>query len=241
MKTDAPLWVHWMRHAKVASHQGDLPLTDEGRQEVERIGQQFSRKFIPGEVVSLLHAPTRRTRETALVLHSSMAQAVGEVPHSKVSLLAPAEHTAIRNPDIYVAGVRVELVSTAEALAEQLPSSGLGPEQLALLPFFRGFWSDPDRIGFWVNHPNPPGEDAVAVARRLLAFAGSLLDLPREQPRRYICVTHSPTMRAFLRRYLLGHDPGEPEYLESVDLSFARDGSLSLCFRGHSRNTVWQL
>jgi hypothetical protein len=48
-------------------------------------------------------------------------------------------------------------------------------------------------------------------------------------------------MRAFLRRYLLGHDPGEPEYLESVDLSFARDGSLSLCFRGHSRNTVWQL
>ena len=62
METNAPLWVHWMRHAKVASHQGDVPLTDEGRQEVERAGQQFSRKFIPGEVVSLLHAPTRRTR-----------------------------------------------------------------------------------------------------------------------------------------------------------------------------------
>ncbi|HTD20777.1 MAG TPA: histidine phosphatase family protein, partial [Ktedonobacteraceae bacterium] len=122
METDAPLWVHWMRHAKVASHQGDVPLTDEGRQEVERAGQQFSRKFIPGEVVSLLHAPTRRTRETALVLHSSMARVVGEVPDPKIALLAPAEHTAIRNPDIYVAGARVELVSTAQALAEQIPS-----------------------------------------------------------------------------------------------------------------------
>jgi len=241
MKTDAPLWVHWMRHAKVASHQGDVPLTDEGRREVERSGQQFSRKFIPGEVVSLLHAPTRRTRETALVLHDSMARVVGEVPDPKVSLLAPAENAALRNPDIYVTGVRVELVSTAEALAEQLPSSGLGLEQLSQLPFFQGFWSDPDSIGFWVNHPNPPGEDADTVARRLLTFAVSLLDLPREQPRRYICVTHSPTMRAFVRRYLLGKDPGEPDYLETVDLSFAPDDSLSLRFRGHSTNIVWQL
>jgi broad specificity phosphatase PhoE len=241
METDAPLWVHWMRHAKVASHQGDVPLTDEGRQEVERIGQQFSRKFIPGEVVSLLHAPTQRTRETAFVLHSSMARVVGEVPDPKIALLAPAEHTAIRNPDIYVAGARVELVSTAQALAEQIPSSGLGPEQLALLPFFQGFWSVADRIGYWVNHLNPPGEDADAVARRLLTFARSLLDLPREQPRRYICVTHSPTMRAFLRRYLLGKDPGEPDYLEAVDLSFASDGSLSLWFRGHSTNILWPL
>lgn len=240
MKMDAPLWVHWMRHAQVASHQGDLPLTDEGRREVERSGQQFSRKLVPGEVVSLLHAPTRRTRETALVLHNSMARAIGEVADPKIALLAPAEHAALRNPDIYVAGVRVELVSTANALAEQLSSSGLAPEQLSQLPFFQGFWSDPDRIGYWVNHPNPPGEDADTVARRLLTFTVSLLDLPREQPGRYICVTHSPTMRAFLRRYLLGKDPGEPDYLETIDLSFAPDGSLSLRFRGHATNIAWR-
>jgi broad specificity phosphatase PhoE len=231
--------IHWVRHAKVASHRGDLPLTDEGRREVERAGQQFSRICMPGEVVSILHAPTQRTRETALVLYSSMARALGDVPHPTVALLAPVENMAVRNPDIYVAGARVELVSTAQALAEQIPSSGLGPEQLALLPFFQGFWSVADRIGYWVNHLNPPGEDADAVARRLLTFARSLLDLPREQPRRYICVTHSPTMRAFLRRYLLGEDPGEPDYLEAVDLSFASDGSLSLCFREHSTNILW--
>jgi broad specificity phosphatase PhoE len=238
MSRNAPLWVHWVRHAKVASHQGDLPLTDEGRRQVEYAGRQFSRELLPGEVVSLLYAPTRRTRETALILYSSIVEALDYVERPKVYLLSPIEHEAIRNPDIYVAGTRIELVSTAEAVVEQLPPSSLNPEQVAQLPFLRGFWDDPDRIGYWVSHPNPPGEDADTVARRLLRFAVSLLDLPRAQPRRYICVTHSPAMRAFLRRYLLEHDPGEPGYLESVDLEFEDDGSCTIQYRGEQKKLM---
>lgn len=49
MRKDAPLWVHWVRHAKVASHQGDLPLTGEGQRQVEAAGRQFSGKLIPVE------------------------------------------------------------------------------------------------------------------------------------------------------------------------------------------------
>jgi len=232
MRTDTPLRVHWVRHAKVASHQGDLPLTDEGRRAVQKIGQHFSRELVSNEVVSILHAPTRRTRETARVLYSSMIEISEYIEQPGVYLSAPVEHWAIRNPDIYVAGVRVELVSTAEALAEQLSPSSLGPEQVSQLPFFQGFWGATDRIGYWVNHANPPGEDAETVARRLLTFAVSLLDLPRVQPRRYICVTHSPTMRAFVRHYLLGHDPGEPEYLESVDMDFDSEKSPTVRYRG---------
>lgn len=238
MRKDAPLWVHWVRHAKVASHQGNLPLTDEGRSQVEDAGRQFSRKLLPGEVVSLLHAPTRRTRETALRLHSSMTAVFDDVAEPPVHLLAPVEHWAIRNPDIYVAGSRIELVSTAEAVAEQLLPSYLSLAQIAQLPFLRGFWADPDRIGYWVSHPNPPGEDADTVARRLLTFAVSLLDLPRAQPRRYICVTHSPTMRAFVRRYLLGHDPGEPGYLESVDIAFEHNRSFTIQYRGQQKKLL---
>ena len=74
MSTHAPLRVHWVRHAQIASHQGDLPVSGEGRQQVEAAGRQFSKKLIPGEVVSLLYAPTRRTRETALLLYSSMIE-----------------------------------------------------------------------------------------------------------------------------------------------------------------------
>jgi len=235
MKMEAPLRVHWVRHGKVASHRGDTSLTDEGRRQVEVVGEQFSRELVSGEVVSLLHAPTRRTRETAFVLYNSIAKALEEGRHPQIDLLAPTEHWAIRNPDIYVAGTRIELVSTVEAVAEQLPPSCLSLEQIAQLPFLPGFWGTPDRIGYWVNPPNPPGEDADAVARRLLTFAVSLLDLPRVRPRRYICVTHSPPMRAFLRRYLLGYDPGEPAYAESVDMDFDGDGLLTIRYRGDLR------
>jgi broad specificity phosphatase PhoE len=226
----APIKVHWLRHGKVASHQGDIPLTDEGLAQIKAVGQSFSRELTSGEVVTILHAPTRRTRDTAETLYNSLAGVYDDSQRPQVSLIAPTEHQALRNPDIYVAGVRVELVSSAEALAEQLASTSLGPEDLEQLPFWRGFWGDSDRIGYWVNHSNPPGEDADTVARRLLTFAVSLLDLPHEQPQRYNCVTHSPTMRAFLRRYLLGYDPGEPEYGESIDLDLT-DSTVTIRYR----------
>lgn len=34
-----------------------------------------------------------------------------------------------------------------------------------------------------------------------------------------------------MRRYLLGQDPGEPGYGESIDMLFAENGSLTLRFR----------
>jgi broad specificity phosphatase PhoE len=123
------------------------------------------------------------------------------------------------------------MVSSAEALAEQLPTTDLHIEHLARLPFWPAFWGHPDRIGYWVNLRNPPGEDANAVARRMLTFAVSLLDLPCQQPRRYICITHSPGMRAFLYHYLLGHDPGEPDYTETIDLDLSSTSSLAMSYR----------
>jgi broad specificity phosphatase PhoE len=234
MNTDAPLWVHLVRHGKIESHRGDMPLTDEGLREAETFGQRLSKELVAGEIVSFLYAPTRRARETAETIYNTLRTTFEYADSRQIQLLAPVEHWALRNPDIYVAGSRIELVSTPEAVAEQLPETGLSPQELARLPFLHGFWGDPDRIGYWVNHPNPPGEDADTVAHRLLTFAVSLLDLPRGQPRRYICATHSPVMRAFLRRYLVGYDPGEPDHLEAIDLHFAPDGILTLRFRNQS-------
>ena len=231
MSTGVPLRVHLVRHGKIESHRGDMPLTDEGLREAEAFGQRLSAELVAGEIVSFLYAPTRRARETAETIHNTLRTTFEHADSRQTKLLVPVEHWALRNPDIYVAGSRIELVSTPEAVAEQLPETSLSPQELAKLPFLHGFWGVPDRIGYWVNHPNPPGEDADTVARRLLTFAVSLLDLPCGGPRRYICVTHSPVMRAFLRRYLVRHDPGEPDNLESVDLYFAPDGMLTLRFR----------
>jgi broad specificity phosphatase PhoE len=237
-----PLRIHFVRHGKVASHRGDIPVTREGLQEVEARGRRLLAELESDEVVAILTTATFRARETAIALYQSTQAALDERAGAlSVTILPPAEEPAIRNPDIYVAGRRVEMVSTGEAVAEQIPGSGLGAEDIEKLPFYREFFPHPDRVGYWVGHPDPPGEDADAVARRLLTFGISLLDVPSDRPQRYICVSHSPLLRAFLRRYVLGEDPGEPEFLESVDLLVPGDGSLTMRFREHTVSSTLAL
>jgi len=180
----------------------------------------------PGEIVHFMHAPTLRTRQTVEEIRASMAETLG----SEADLLEVSEQRAIRNPDLYVAGQRIELVSSADALAEQLSEPPVDPETLSEHPFFREFWSSPDRIGYWVEHPDPPGEDTVAVARRQMTFAVSLLERPENRPARYVLSTHSPVLRAILLCYT-GEDPGEPGYLEPIDLILSENGSSELWFR----------
>jgi broad specificity phosphatase PhoE len=223
--------VHWVRHGKVASHQGDVSVTDDGLRQAEEVGHRLAAEVSLGEDIFFLYAPTRRTRETALAIRRGMEKGLDSPDLYRVHLLPPAEHLALRTPDLYVGGHRVEMVSSAQAMAEQTRSYGIDAEKLLKIPFLREFWEAQDRIGYWVNHVDPPGEDTYAVARRMLTFAASLLNLPQIQPQRYICVTHSPVMRAFMRHYLLGQDPGEPDYSESIDMLFAENGSLTLRFR----------
>lgn len=182
----------------------------------------------PGEIVHFMHAPTQRTRETVEEIRTSMKEALGN--GSDTQLLEVSEQLAIRNPDLYVAGQRVEMVSSAEALAEQLDTPSLTPERLLEHPFFKSFWIAPDRIGYWVEHKDPPGEDVAAVARRQMTFAMSLLDVRANRSIRYVLATHSPVLRAILASYL-GEDPGEPKYLEPVDLILRADEPPELRFR----------
>jgi broad specificity phosphatase PhoE len=220
------LRVHWVRHGRIASHSGDVPLTDEGVAQARERGRLLAEDLSPGEIVHFMHAPTLRTRQTVEEIRASMAETLG----SDADLLEVSEQQAIRNPDLYVAGQRIEMVSSAEALAEQLSVPPVDPETLSQHPFFREFWTSPDRIGYWVAHPDPPGEDTVAVARRQMTFAASLLGRPENRPARYVLSTHSPVLRAILLSYT-GEDPGEPGYLEPIDLNFSENGSSELRFR----------
>lgn len=204
-------------------------MTDEGVAQARERGRLLAEDLSPGEIVHFMHAPTLRTRQTVEVIRASMAEALG--PDGDADLLEVSEQWAIRNPDLYVAGQRVEMVSTAETLAEQLCASPVDPETLSEHPFFREFWASADRIRYWVEHPDPPGEDTVAVARRQMTFAMSLADRPENRPVRYILSTHSPVQRAILSCYA-GEDPGEPGYLEPIDLILLENGSPELRFRG---------
>lgn len=219
--------VHWVSHGEIASHRGDVPLTDEGLAQSRERGRLLAEDLSPGEIVHFMHAPTLRTRQTVEEIRASMDEALGS--SSDVDLLEVSEQRAIRNPDLYVAGQRVDMVSSAEALAEQLSAPPVDPGTLSEHPFFSEFWASPDPIGYWIEHPDPPGEDQVAVARRQMTFAMSLPGA-EDRPVRYVLSTHSPVLRAILLCYL-EKDPGEPGYLEPIDLIPSKDGPPQLRFR----------
>jgi broad specificity phosphatase PhoE len=224
--------IHWLRHGKIASHRGNVPLTEEGLAQARERGRALAGDISRGEVIHFMHAPTLRTRQTVEEVRVSMEEALGS--DSGVELREVSEQWAIRNPDIFVAGQRVEMVSSVEALAEQLSAPPVDPETLANHPFFSAFLASSDRIGYWVEHPDPPGEDSVAVARRQITFATSLLDKQEDRPLRYVLATHSPVLRAILLCYL-GEDPGEPGHLETIDLSLSSGTAPEIRFRDRRR------
>jgi broad specificity phosphatase PhoE len=226
---DAPVAFWFFRHAEIPSHRGDLPATSAGLRQAEAVGRGLADAVPPGAHVEFLHAPTVRTVQTAEALARGMRRALPAAVG--VQLGPPRAEPAIRNPDVYVAGHRVEMVSALDAVAAQLPDGVLTRAELERNAFFSRFLASPDRIGLWVADPAPPGERADDVARRFSCWARSLCDASRPYARRYVCVTHSGPLRAIVRRYVLDRDPGEPEYVEAVHLAFAADGSAAWRFR----------
>lgn len=225
-----PLRVLFVRHGRVANHHGDVDVTPEGLEEARRAGGALLPRLAGYEAVAFLHAPTRRTSQTAEALRSGLAEAARDAG-ATLWLEPPEVSEGIRSPDLWLAGTRVEMVSAPEALAEQLPAGGPGIEQLRRHPFMAPFWNRPDRISYWMEHRDPPGESADETARRFVAYARSLADLPQDGRRAYVCVTHSGPLRAILRRYVLREDPGEPGWVEDVDLTVHPDGRLEWAFR----------
>jgi broad specificity phosphatase PhoE len=203
-----------LRHGAVASHKGDQPLTSAGRAMAEDAGRRLARHELGS--VRLLSGETTRARETAALVGEGLAAAGAQVHGPEVAF-------ALRNPDLYLAGTRVDMVSSPEAYADQVP--GLTPDDVLAVPFFSGWFTAPDRIEWWVHHPSPPGDDAAGVAARLAGFAASLGDGGIDAPDTVIGVTHSPVLRAVSLRFI-GIDPGEPPYLNGFSLDLAPDGSV---------------
>lgn len=229
MTSNGPVTVSFYRHGEVASHRGDVPLTDRGMRDAEAAGERLAEMLEPESEVALRYAPTRRTLQTLEALRRGARRALG--PGSSVRFGEPQVEPAIRNPDLYVAGTRVEMVSSVDALAAQLPEGALTLDDVASNRFFARFWAEPDRIGFWLHDDDPPGERSPDVARRLFTFARSLTDGAAPAARRYVLVTHSGPIRAVLREFVLSEDPGEPEYAEAVHVTIDADGTASWRFR----------
>ncbi|MFL6102099.1 MAG: phosphoglycerate mutase family protein [Actinomycetes bacterium] len=199
-----------LRHGEVTSHRGDVAVTDRGLEGAERLGRRLA---TTAGRLHVLTGGTLRARQTGAAIAAGAREAGAAVDEPRVAF-------ALRNPDIYVAGERVEMVSSPAALAGQVP--GMTVDEAAAVPFFAGFFDHPDRIGWWLRLGQVPGEDAEALARRIDHFAASLPDRTAQPAELTVGVTHSPVLRACALAHL-GHDPGEPEWLTGLELSVGPD------------------
>jgi broad specificity phosphatase PhoE len=200
-----------LRHGEVASHRGDVPVTEQGRLHAVQSGKAIAAAY--DTPTAVLFGGTRRTHQTAESLIEGIADP-GRV-------IGPHDAFALRNPDMYVAGARVNMVSSAASLAEQVP--GMSEQDAAGHPWFAQFFSSPDRIGWWLNQDDPPGENAGSLIRRIEIFARSLADPGPLAGRLVLAVTHSPLLRATLRS-VTGTDPGEPGYVTGARLTVTPNG-----------------
>jgi len=204
-----------LRHGEVTSHRGDVPVTEEGLQTAVEVGRRLAARA--DGAIRVISGETRRTRETAAAVVRGAREAGAEVREDGVAF-------ALRNPDLYLAGVRVDMVSSEEAFAVQIP--GFTEADVAKVDFFAQWLTVPDRVGWWVRHPAPPGDDAAAVAARIRAFAASLAD--RDDDTAFtVGVTHSPVLRACALE-VAGSDVGEPNWLAGLEAEVSPDRTVAL-------------
>lgn len=201
-----------LRHGQVDSHEGDVPVTSEGLELAFSVGQRLAEQAIK---MRTLCGETLRTRQTA--------QAIFDGASSAGAMIIPPETCfAMRNPDIYIAGHRINLVSAAKDFAAQI--DGFTEADALAVPFIKEFLDATDRIGYWLEHKSPPGEDAAAVATRINNFAESLLDYS-DSDCLTVAVTHSPILRAIALN-LVGADPGEPAWVAGLAIKILDDGQV---------------
>lgn len=207
--------LYLLRHGEVRSHRGDVPITSDAIKKAKQVGAGLVDAH--EGTLTVLSGETRRATETAEHLCKGIEGAGGSVD-------GPIVAHALRNPDLYLSGHRVNMVSSHGALASQVP--GLDVSDVVELDFFPQFIAEDDRIGWWLRHPDPPGEDAASIAARVRSFARSFTNPYRAVRSTVVTVTHSPLLRA-VGLDALGYDIGEPDWVSGLHMEVHSSGAVT--------------
>lgn len=208
--------LHLVRHGRIPDYKTDQPLTLEGQQEVIAAGQELGRQIQPGEIISFYSSPTRRTRQTARLLHNGLSQALEQSKVQATIIPAVTVDDRLQNCQFYLDGLAYDPIQPLFEVARwRLQQTGL-PDYKACVAFHTGFWNSSDPMAYWLTHPHSAIEAPQAVSQRVRdCLAEQLAAAPA---RRTICVTHSANLRAFLQT-VFGYDPGEPPFCGMATIS----------------------
>lgn len=227
--------MYLVRHGEVAHHRSDVSLTARGRRQATAAGAAFAARIIAGDHVRIRHSPVTRVRETAEILYQQLADTLAAAGGNEHVLLSPPR------PEIALSNVRFVLAEEGEPEEpSRLYSTVNQPDFLKSIPperanFYRGFWSSPDPMGYWLTHNSAGGAEAPEdVLARLQGLVRQVLGVGAESIGRsfWIMVTHSGAMRVALRA-VFGHDAGEPAFCETIAIAPDDEASrVALSYRG---------
>ena len=105
------------------------------------------------------------------------------------------------------------------------PAPSTEPADVEAVAFYTELMTASERVGYWLEHPDPPGDDAADVGKRIDRFTRSLADVPAWRGRTVVAVTHSPVLRAVRLRHE-GVYTREPPFLHGYSLTLGLDDRL---------------
>lgn len=205
--------IHLARHGRIPDYKTDQSLTELGRQEALAAGRELAVQIRPGETICFFTSPSRRARETAALLRDGLQEALWEYSLAVTIEATVAVDDSLQDVRFYLDGASyapiTPLLEIARWRLQQHPSA----ELQAFADYQHEFWTNPDPVGYWLIHPSPVVESPEAVAQRLRTFVAERLAASdaNNQPRREVCVTHSPLLRSFLQG-VFGQAFGPPPF-----------------------------
>lgn len=206
--------IYLVRHGEVEHHETDVSLTARGRDQARAAGVTLAGRVADGDAVHVHHSPVTRVRETAELLLGELTAALvadGRAPWVELHPLQPDE--GLQNVR-FMLGPGQEPIEPSVVYSQTADPAHQQRFSPAQAEFYRGFWADPDTMGYWLTHDSGGwAESPETVLARVCELVAGILNGPAQGPGRshWVLVTHSAPLRALLR-HAMGEDLGEPEF-----------------------------
>ena len=231
--------VRLIRHGQTQGYGTNAGLTQLGKWQAHRKGQNLARGLKDGSKVVLINADTARAKETAKGIQEGLVQGIARYKIENINIIDPVPIMNFRNLQVWCDGEEKDPTSAFvkyDTTLENYERNKSG-DRPGWLDEIDRFWKvqagGGDPITYWLNQPLQYFEPPAIVVRRF--WRGILKTINNNQNntslRVFVC-THSGAIRA-VATSAVGHDPGEPHNLEDVRIRVFPDmKNAILTYRG---------